>query len=323
MQRTPRVSIMIPTYNYAHYLEETIQSALDQTYTDFELWIVDNHSTDNTEEVIQKYLRDPRVSYHKNERNLGIVNNFNKCLELGNGEYIKFLCADDKFHPQIIEKYVAVMDQYPNVSLVTCDKQAFEGKTHQTITPLTHLIEGRTANLHMIENNYCWIGEPTSVMFRKRDLSVGQFSHEYKQYVDWEFWTRLLTVGDCYVVPEILAYVRFHPNTVSKAQKRKKFVLSFEEYKLCKDVQEEKYNINTQGSGIDKAVKKRALVFIKEGMLKTIPRLYDKSSREAFKVAFDIARKENLFFSAIAELVKGLKRKTFRHLLIKSSGKPA
>ena len=120
----------------------------------------------------------------------------------------------------MLEKYVAVMDQYSNVSLVTCDKQAFEAKTHQTITPLTHLVDGRTANLHMLENNYCWIGEPTSVMFRKKHLSVGKFSDEYRQYVDWEYWTRLLTVGDCYVIPEILAYVRFHPGTVSKAQKK-------------------------------------------------------------------------------------------------------
>lgn len=314
---------MIPAYNYAHYLDETIQSALDQTYRDFDLWIVDNHSTDNTREVVQKYLQDPRVKYHKNERNLGVVGNFNKSLELATGDYIKFLCADDKFHPQMLEKYVAVMDQYPNVSLVTCDKKAFEAKTHQTITPLTHLIDGRTANLHMLENNYCWIGEPTSVMFRKKHLSVGKFSDEYRQYVDWEYWTRLLTVGDCYVIPEILAYVRFHPGTVSKAQKKKRFVLSLEEYKLVKDVQQRKYNIDTTKTGIDNAVKRRAIVFVKQGMLKTIPELHLKSSREIFKVAFKVAKAEKLFFNAIGELIQGLKRKTFRYFIPKSSEKPA
>jgi glycosyltransferase involved in cell wall biosynthesis len=310
----PKVSILIPTYNYAHYLDETIQSALNQTYTDFELLIVDNHSTDNTEQLVEKYLGDPRVSYHKNSKNLGVVGNFNRCLELANGEYIKLLCADDKFHPQLLEKYVPVMEQYPNVSLVTCDKQAFGTKTHQTITPLTHLQDGRTANLHMLIGNYCWIGEPTSVMFRKRDLKVGNFSSEYIQYTDWEMWLRLLTVGDCYIVPEVLVYVRFHPGTNSKAQKRRRFVLCFEEYKLCKDVQQKKYNIDIMGSGIDEAVKKRAVVCIKQAMLKNIPELYKKQNREAFGRAFRIAYTERLFSTSIVELVQGLKRKTFRQI---------
>lgn len=293
MTSKPKVSILVPTYNYAHYLDDTIPSALNQTYADFELLIVDNHSTDNTEEAIQKYLKDPRVSYHKNPKNLGVVANFNRCLELANGEYIKFLCADDKFHPQILEKYVPIMDQYPNVSLITCDKQAFGHKNHQTITPLTHLINGRTANLHMLIGNYCWIGEPSSVMFRKRDLNEGKFTSEYKQYVDWEMWIRLLTVGDCYVVPEILVYVRFHAGSVSKEQKRKRFILSFEEYKLCKDVQQKKYNIDLNNSGIDEAVKKRAIRFVKQSMLKTIPELYKKESRRAFRKGSKIAYEEN------------------------------
>lgn len=314
MNSNPKVSIVVPTYNYAHYLDETIQSALDQTYQDYELLIVDNHSTDNTEQVIQKYLGDPRVAYHKNPKNLGLVGNWNKCLELANGEYIKFLCADDKFHPEMLEKYVAVMEQYPNVSLVTCDKQAFGSKTHQTITPLTHLVEGRTANLHMLIGKYCWIGEPTSVMFRKRDLKVGNFSNEYNQYVDWEMWIRLLTAGDCYIVPEILAYVRFHPDTVSKQQKKKRFILCFEEYELCKKVQQKKYNIDTTGSGIDEAVKDRAAFCIRQAMLKTIPHLYQKESREAFTRAFRIAYEEKLFYTTLLELFQGLKRKTLRKI---------
>jgi glycosyltransferase involved in cell wall biosynthesis len=312
----PKVSILIPTYNYAHYLQETIQSALDQTYSDFELLIVDNHSTDNTEQTIQKYLRDPRVSYHKNAENLGVVGNFNQCLKLAKGEYIKFLCADDKFHPKLLEKYVPIMDQNPNVSLITCDKQAFGNKSHQTITPLTHMQKGREANLHMLIGNYCWIGEPTSVMFRKRDLKVGNFSSEYPQYTDWEMWIRLLTVGDCYIVPEILAYVRFHPGTNSKAQKKRRFSLCFEEYKLCKDVQKQKYNIDTTGSGIDEAVRKRAVFCIKQAMLKTIPELYKKQSRQAFVKAFKIAYEERLFLTSISELFSGVKRKTFR-LIVK------
>jgi glycosyltransferase involved in cell wall biosynthesis len=78
---TPKVSVVIPTYNYAHFLDETIQSVLNQTFLDFELIIVDNNSTDNTEEVVKNYLSDNRVSFYKNDTNIGLVGNWNKCLE--------------------------------------------------------------------------------------------------------------------------------------------------------------------------------------------------------------------------------------------------
>ena len=71
----PKVSILIPTYNHGHFLDEAIQSALNQTFTDFELIIVDNCSTDNNEAIVAKYLTDKRVSYVKSERNLGLVGN--------------------------------------------------------------------------------------------------------------------------------------------------------------------------------------------------------------------------------------------------------
>ena len=314
MTQTPRVSILIPTFNYAHYLEDSIPSALNQTYTNFELIIVDNGSTDNTREVVAKYLSDPRVSYYRNETNIGVVGNFNRCLELANCEYIKFLCADDKFEPTIVEKYVAVMDANPGVSLVTCDKQAFGSKSHETITPLTHRQSGNYSVLHMIENNYCWIGEPTSVMFRKRDLTIGKFSYDFQQYVDWDFWNRLLSVGDCYIIPEKLVQVRFHMASISKAAKKKRFVLCFEEYRICKDVQRQEYGINTAGSRIDEAVKKRTIACIRVAMLKTIPELYKKECRIAFRKAFKIAKGERLLSAAFTELFSGLKRKTQRQL---------
>ena len=314
MTQVPKVSILIPTFNYAHYLEDSIPSALNQTYTDFELIILDNASTDNTKEVVAKYLSDPRVSYYRNETNIGVVGNFNLCLELANCEYIKFLCADDKFEPTIVEKYVAVMDANPGVSLVTCDKQAFGSKSHETITPLTHRQSGTFAVLQMVENNYCWIGEPTSVMFRKRDLTIGKFSNDFKQYVDWDFWNRLLSVGDCYIIPEKLVQVRFHMASISKASKKKRFILCFEEYRISKDVQRQEYGINTAGSRIDEAVKKRALACIRAAMLKTIPELYKKEPRMAFRKAFKIAKEEKLFSAAFTEFFSGLKRKAQRQL---------
>src|SRR5918993_3330345 len=108
----PKVSVLVPTYNYARYLGEAIESVLNQTFTDFELIIIDDQSKDETDQVVGKYLYDSRVTYHKNPVNLGLVGNFNRALELATGEYIKFLLADDKLDINILAKFSAVLDSY-------------------------------------------------------------------------------------------------------------------------------------------------------------------------------------------------------------------
>ena len=79
MQTSPKVSVLIPTYNYACFLDKAIESILDQTYTDFELIIVDDLSDDNTNEVVYKYLEDKRITYHQNSYTHGLPGNWNKC----------------------------------------------------------------------------------------------------------------------------------------------------------------------------------------------------------------------------------------------------
>ncbi len=92
----PKVSILIPTYNRAHFLAPCLDSVLSQDYQDFEVIISDNHSTDNTQEIMKKYLTDNRVRYYRNETNLGIIQNWKKLLyEYASGDYGKLLCDDD------------------------------------------------------------------------------------------------------------------------------------------------------------------------------------------------------------------------------------
>src|SRR5687768_7682840 len=124
-EMSPKVSILIPTFNYGRYLDEAIQSALQQTFRDFELIIVDNNSTDNTKEMISQYLSDERIRYYRNETNIGLVNNFNRCLELATAPYIKFLLADDILHPELLEMFVQILDEYETVALVTSDSESF------------------------------------------------------------------------------------------------------------------------------------------------------------------------------------------------------
>ena len=95
-ENEPRVSIGMPVYNGEKYLEEAIQSILAQTYSDFELVISDNASTDKTQEICLEYAaRDSRVRYHRNEKNLGAAPNYNRTFELSTGQYFKWADYDD------------------------------------------------------------------------------------------------------------------------------------------------------------------------------------------------------------------------------------
>ena len=100
----PKVSICIPTYNGERYIEKTLNSVLLQTYDDFEVIIVDDQSSDNTWEILTQYAaQDGRIHLFKNEHNLGLVGNWNRCIELAQGEWIKFVFQDDIIRNDCLE----------------------------------------------------------------------------------------------------------------------------------------------------------------------------------------------------------------------------
>ncbi|MEJ2610102.1 MAG: glycosyltransferase family 2 protein [Candidatus Thiodiazotropha sp.] len=119
-----KVSIIIPTYNYAQFIKESIDSVLLQTYRDFELLIIDDGSTDDTEEIVTE-IRDSRLKYIKIP-NGGVSVARNKGLELAQGEYIAFLDADDKWHPEKLELQVRIFNEYPEIGLVFTDFLRFD-----------------------------------------------------------------------------------------------------------------------------------------------------------------------------------------------------
>ena len=90
----PRVSICIPTYRGAAYLAATLDSVLAQSYSNFELWILDDNSPDDTQTIVARYT-DPRIKYVRNTQNLGPEGNWNKCMDLAQGKYFKLLPHDD------------------------------------------------------------------------------------------------------------------------------------------------------------------------------------------------------------------------------------
>ena len=182
MQKSPKVSVCIPVYNREDFIAEAIESVLSQTFTDFELIITDNCSTDKTPEIIKKYAStDKRISCYRNEYNLGVIGNINRCVLLTRGKYIKIVCADDKLAPQCLEVFVEKMDKHPGVSLITSFTQGFGDSDNirdQSYFPGTGRLDGKTYQKDLLINGN-WPGSPSSTMFRRRDLHLGLFDHRW------------------------------------------------------------------------------------------------------------------------------------------------
>ena len=206
----PKVSVLIPAYNYGHYIGEAIQSVIEQTFSDFELIIFDNQSTDNTVETVNEFIKkDTRVKLVVNKTNVGMFRNYNEALLHANGEYIKFLNADDKFHPEILEKFVKILDDNKSVSLVTSYRQEFHDSSKIIATDFHGLQNGKDMILLAL-SKINFIGEPTTVMFRKKNLNIGLFDTSLLFFADLDMWLRHLAIGDLYILDEVLSYVRKH-----------------------------------------------------------------------------------------------------------------
>jgi glycosyltransferase involved in cell wall biosynthesis len=114
----PLISVIIASYNYAHYISESISSVLTQDVPSLELIVVDNASTDNTDEVVARFSGDSRLRYYKNPTNIGLAPNHNRGLELARGKYILFVSADDKLLPGHLRRCYDYLEAHPAIDMV-------------------------------------------------------------------------------------------------------------------------------------------------------------------------------------------------------------
>ena len=135
IDKNPPVTIIIPSYNRAHFIEATITSALAQDYANLEILISDNCSTDNTDLVINKYLSDKRIKYFRNESNIGMTANFDLATKRANGKYITYLSSDDYLiNDHYISESVSLINKYSNVLLVLAINKSINMGTNKVKT---------------------------------------------------------------------------------------------------------------------------------------------------------------------------------------------
>ncbi len=215
MPASPRLSVCIPTYNYADYLPFAIESVLRQNFTDFELIVQDDCSSDDTVGAVRPFLTDKRVIFGVNEVNLGLAGNWNLCMEKARGEYIKFVFADDLLaSPDALGKMACVLDSDPSVSLVASARNIIDSES-RLVRVLCEFqgsftAQGREIIRRCLFRQANLVGEPTVVMFRKADSMRG-FDRNYGQLIDLEMWFHLLEKGKFAFIDEPLASFRVHP----------------------------------------------------------------------------------------------------------------
>jgi glycosyltransferase involved in cell wall biosynthesis len=222
--RAPTVSVCIPSYRGAPYVAAAIESVLAQTFSDFELLIVDDDSPDETALVVRRYC-DPRIRFVRNERNLGAEGNWNRCLCLARGRYFKLLPQDDLLARGCLARQVDVLetDQGHRLALVFCARTIIDGYTRAIMSRgypsrCGGVICGRSLIRRCLRRGTNLIGEPGSVLFRTAlARRIGRFDASLGYVVDLDYWFRLLLEGDAYYLPERLASFRVSSGSWSVA----------------------------------------------------------------------------------------------------------
>ena len=229
----PKVSILVPNYNYARFLDQRLGSIARQTYKDFEIILLDDASTDGSMQVLERFARENHCQLVCNEQNSGgAFKQWNKGLKLATGQYVWIAEADDYADERFLEILVGRLEQNPACGVAYCNSSAVDasGQIIELVQPSMYdvdltrwrrdfVVSGREECIrYLIRENT--IQNASAVVF-KRELSdaVGGADESLKLASDWKFWAALLCVSDLAFVAAPLNYFRTHESSV-RAQTR-------------------------------------------------------------------------------------------------------
>lgn len=219
MQVFPTVSIVIPAYQTANFIPETLESISKQTLIDYEVLIIDDGSTDNLDEAVAPFLADPRFCLYRYP-NGGPSVARNRGIERARGRCIAFLDGDDLMEPTYLEEMVAALDRNPGSAVSCCDATLFgvpdrEGRRLSEFEPMD--VEPSLANV--LERRFLIYGGAT--MYADAVRAVGKMSEEMWAAEDFDLWVRLMMNGGRVAfVPKSLARYRRRAGSLSNTPTR-------------------------------------------------------------------------------------------------------
>ena len=211
---TDLVSIIMPSFQTGDCLDSTIRSVLAQSYENWELIIVDDASTDETDKVVEGFLSDPRIRYFKNENNCGAALSRNRALREARGRWIAFLDSDDLWLPEKLEKQIAFMEKKG------C---AFSYTDYQILSPSGEMLPYIFTAPNRINKTkmycYCYFSTIT-VMYDANVVGLIQIP-DIKKNNDYAMWLKAVEKTDCYRLPLCLSIYRKREGSISSGSKIK------------------------------------------------------------------------------------------------------
>lgn len=237
MKRPPFISICIPTYNSEKYIAEAIESVLDQTFTDFELLIVDNASSDSTIEVVERF-KDKRISIYKNSSNLGIHANHNLCMKYASGKYIHLLGSDDKYlNNSILEsifKNIQSSQIEPSVIGVKSSQIEDQNSIGKIKANNYTTIDGVEAVREILLHILPYVLIPSLVFFKreliydnKKIVEKWEKKNEISYGDDTEFYFRIIKKSNYLFIDRFMILYRIHSESLTEVASKSGKALQF------------------------------------------------------------------------------------------------
>lgn len=188
MKNEEKVTVIIPTYNRMGTIAESVQSVLDQTYSNLELLIVDDGSTDGTESVIKEFT-DNRINYVRMDKNGGVANARNVGVSLAKTDWIAFQDSDDIWHKDKLEKQMTYAKEHPEYALIYSKYRLIYPDGEESVVPAypNEVMEGDIFK-PLLERNV--IGAPTVLVKRETFMDIGGFDTAFHALEDWDFVIR-------------------------------------------------------------------------------------------------------------------------------------
>lgn len=218
----PRVTVVVPCYNYGHYLEDAVGSLIAQTFTDWEAIVLDDASTDSTPEVASR-IRDSRVTHIRHETNWGNIRTFNHGLTLARGDFLVLLSADDRYRPKFLEAVVRMFDEHPEAGVVYTGVEVIDaaGRARQTMRSVMrrHHRTGVYDELHLLLMGNS-IPNCSAVARREVLNEVGLYNPRFPNAGDWELWLRIAMRHQMGFIQEPLYQYRLHGSNMSFTRAR-------------------------------------------------------------------------------------------------------
>jgi glycosyltransferase involved in cell wall biosynthesis len=223
----PKVTVILPNYNHQDYIEERIESILNQDFDDFELIILDDASTDKSPEKIRKFLNDTRVKeFVVNDQNSGSTFiQWEKGLQKAQGEYIWIAESDDVADKRFLSELIAILDNHPKIGVAFCPSTWIDEQSIKILEPDHEVNEDLWQGNYLIQNDFLagnLIYNASSAVFRKNLVNKISFSqiNEFKYTGDWLFWVQLVSDVQVKRIGKRLNYFRRHANNVSFKSER-------------------------------------------------------------------------------------------------------